>query len=124
MKQTEDKIQDILSQTYKILKLNDAEIKSSLNNISILQQLAISTELLKSFTEKEIDIVSNLKGGTDADKKTAANLIAKEHAGDQDFAGRAQDAVKKVLDNHIAYLKTRGDDQQKAEISKVLAEID
>jgi len=47
--------------------------------------------------------------------------IAQAHAADENFKVRMQSEIKKVIDEHIAYLKTCGDDGQKAEIAKVLA---
>jgi hypothetical protein len=74
--------------------------------------------------EEEVKTLNGLAEKSDEDKKVAMEQIAKAHAADEDFKSRAQAAAKKVLDEHIAYLKTRGDEGQKAEIAKILSEIE
>ncbi|MFA6376924.1 MAG: hypothetical protein WCX69_06010 [Candidatus Paceibacterota bacterium] len=117
-------IQRVLTRVYETLKFVSEETKNALNDLAAVQQLAVSAELLKSLTETEVATLnSELAAKSDEEKKALIEGIAKAHAADDDFKARAQVAAKKVLDDHIAYLKTRGDDAQKAEIAKILAEI-
>jgi|GEM_PF-963365 hypothetical protein len=118
-------IQRVLTRVYETLKFVSKETKSALNDLAAVQQLAVSTELLKSLTEAEVTVLNNeLTTKTDEEKKTLIERIAKAHATDEDFRARAQVAARKVLNDHITYLKTRGDDVQKTEIAKILAEIE
>jgi len=86
--------------------------------------MAVTTELIKSLTEAEVAALNNdLAAKSVEGKQAMIEEIAKAHASDEDFKTRAQAAIKKVLDDHIAFLKTRGDDAQKAQIAKTLAAI-
>jgi len=117
-------IQEALTMVYIILKFTEAEAKDALNDLAGVQQVAVATELVKVLNEEEVKTLNGLAEKSDEDKKVAMEQIAKAHAADEDFKSRAQAAAKKVLDEHIAYLKTRGDEGQKAEIAKILSEIE
>jgi hypothetical protein len=116
-------VENILMRVYKLLKFNSDEAKNALNGLAGTQQLAISAELLGSVTEDEVEVLNDAMQKNDGEKRIAIEQIAKAHENDGDFKFRARVAAKKVLDEHIAYLKTRGDEGQKAEIAKILAEI-
>jgi len=118
-----DNIKNILKRVYGILKFSEDEAKDSLSDLAGIQQVAVATELMKVLGEEEVKTLNGLAQKTDEERKAAMEQIAKAHAGDEGFKTAAQAAAKKVLDEHIAYLKTRGDEAQKAEIAKILAEI-
>ena len=118
-------VQSALTRVYETLKLTLDGIKGSLNDLAGVQRLAVFTELLKSLTEAEVATLNTeLSTKTDEEKKSLIESIARAHAADADFKARAQAAAKAVLDDHIAYLKTRGDETQKEVITKILAEIE
>jgi hypothetical protein len=95
-----------------------------LNDLAGVQQLAVSTELLKSLTENEVaSLNKDFAVKSEEERKKLIEEIAKAYVSDEDFKSRAQAAAKKVFDEHIAYLKTRGDDGQKQAIAKILSEI-
>lgn len=117
-------IQGALTRVYETLKFTPDEAKGALNDLAGLQQLAVSTELLKSLTESEVaSLNKDFAAKTEDERKAMVEQIAKAHGTDKNFMAAAQAAAKKVLDDHIAYLKTRGDDVQKEAIGKILAEI-
>ncbi len=116
-------IQEALKKVYGILKFSDKEAQDSLNDLAGIQQVAVATELVKVLTEDEVKTLNELAQKSDEEKKALMEQIAKAHAADEGFKAAAQAAAKKVIDEHAAYLKTRGDDAQKAEIAKILAEI-
>jgi hypothetical protein len=116
-------IEMILKRVYGILKFSEAEAKDALNDLAGIQQVAVATELVKVLTEDEVKTLNGLAQKTDSERKTAMEQVAKAHAADEGFKKAAAAAAKKVIDEHIAYLKTRGDEAQKAEIAKILAEI-
>ena len=116
-------IHNALTLVYEILKFSPDEIKNALNDLAGIQQVAVATELVKVLGEDEVKTLNDLAQKTDEEKKAAMEQIAKAHANDETFKTAAQVAAKKVLDEHITYLKTRGDESQKAEIAKILAEI-
>jgi len=116
-------VQEVLIKVYGILKFTETEAKDALNDLAGIQQVAVATEMVKVLTEDEVKTLNGLAQKTDEEKKAAMEQIAKMHAAEEGFKAAAQAAAKKVLDEHIAYLKTRGDEAQKAEIAKILAEI-
>jgi polyribonucleotide nucleotidyltransferase len=118
------KIQEALNKIYKILKFTEAETKDALSDLAGIQQVAVATELIKVLNADEVKTLNDLAQKTDEEKKAAMKQIAKAHENDEDFKSWAQAVAKKVIDDHIAYLKTRGDKDQKAEIAKILAEIE
>lgn len=122
--QDQKAIQGVLSRAYETLKFTPDEISGALNDLAGLQQLAVSTELLKSLTEAEVAALNkDFASKTEDERKAMIEQIAKAHATDENFKSRAQAAAKKVLDEHTAYLKTRGDGSQNQEISRILGEI-
>jgi hypothetical protein len=123
MDEKSQKINDTLVRVYEALKFTSEEVKGALNDLVGIQQIAVATELLKSLTESEVKTLNDLASKSDEEKKKTMEQIAQAHKDDKDFAGRARAAAKKVLDDHIAYLKTRGDEGQKEEIGKILAAI-
>jgi tRNA 2-selenouridine synthase SelU len=117
-------IQDVLTRVYGLLKFTPDEVKGSINDLASIQQVAISTELIKDLTESEVaDLNKDFESKSEAERKAAIEVVAKKRSANPEFLARVQAAAKKVLDEHIAYLKTRGDDGQKQEIAKILAEI-
>jgi hypothetical protein len=115
--------QSVLSRVYGILKFTADEAKDALGDLAGVQQVAVATELMKVLGENEVKTLNGLAEKSDEEKKAIMEQIAKSRAGDESFKTAAQAAAKKVLDDHIAYLKTRGDDNQKQAINKILAEI-
>lgn len=116
-------IQSALARVYEILEFTPDGATNALNDLAGIQQVAVATELVKVLTEDEVKTLNGLAQKSDEEKKAAMEQIAKAHAADENFKAASLSAAKKVLDEHIAYLKTRGDDAQKAEIAKILAEI-
>ena len=116
-------MQEALKKVYTILKFSEEEVKDALNDLAGIQQVAVATELVKVLTEDEVKTLNDLAQKSDAEKKAAMEQIAKAHAGDENFKKATAEAAKRVVDEHAAYLKTRGDEAQKAEIAKILSEI-
>lgn len=116
-------IQDALTRAYSILKFTEAETVDALGDLAGIQQVAVATELVRVLNEDEIKTLNGLTEKSEAKRKEAMEQIAKSRATDPDFKSNAQAAAKKVLDEHIVFLKTRGDDNQKQAINKILAEI-
>ncbi|HOI96993.1 MAG TPA: hypothetical protein PLA19_00645 [Candidatus Pacearchaeota archaeon] len=100
------------------------DIDATLKELAKIQQIAVSTAFLGVLTPEEIKAINDAAQKSSEEKKAIMEQIAKAHAGDENFKVRMQAEMKKVNDEHIAYLKTRGDDSQKAEIAKILAEIE
>jgi hypothetical protein len=122
--QDQKAIQNALTRVYEVLKFTADEAKGALNDLAGVQQLTVSTELLKSLTAAEVaELNKDFVTKSEEERKTMIEQIGKAHGADVEFMARAQAAAKKVLDDHIAYLKTRGDDGQKEAIGKILAEI-
>ncbi len=111
---------DTLSRVYQILEFSPEMIKTTLGELGAMQQIAIFTELVGVLTEKEADELNAAAEKSDEEKKAVMEKIAKARANDEGFKNAARAAAKKVIDEHIAYLKTRGDEAQKAEIAKIL----
>jgi hypothetical protein len=117
-------IKNALTAVYETLKFAPDEIDGALSDLAGVQQIAITTEVLKSLTETEVaELNKDFAVKPELERKAMIERIAKTHAAEDDFKARVQSAAKKVLDEHIAYLKTRGDDRQKEAIAKILAEI-
>ena len=116
-------IQEKLKMVYAVLKFSENEAKEALSDLAGIQQVAVATELVKVLTEDEVKTLNDLAQKPDEEKKAAMEQIAKAHAADEGFKAAAQAAAKKVIDEHAAYLKTRGDDSQKAEIAQILGVI-
>jgi hypothetical protein len=118
-------IKNVLVRVYEALKFTPDEINGALNDLAGIQQLAMATELLKSLTETEVaELNKDFAVKRELERKVMIERIAKTHASEDDFKARVQSAAKKVLNEHIAYLKTRGDGAQKEAIAKILAEIE
>ena len=120
----DQQIQDMLRHIYSILEFTPDGVKNTFNDLAAMQQMAVSTELVKVLTEDEVKTLNEAAQKSDHEKKIIIEQLTRAHSGDQEFVTRSEVAARKVLDDHIAYLRTRGDDAQKAEISKILAEIE
>lgn len=118
------KFKNAFDRIYRILKFSDKEAQDAINDLAAIQQVAVAAELVKALTKEEAAELSAAAQKSDEEKKAIMEKIAKAHAGDENFKNAAQAAAKKVIDEHIAYLKTRGDEAQKAEIAKILTEIE
>lgn len=114
-------ISDSLTKVYQILKFTPEEIKNALADLAGIQQIAVATELLKSLTEAEVSEINAVAQKSEEEKKAAMEKVAMAHKDDADFAARAKASAKRVVDEHVVYLKTRGDEGQKAQIAQVLA---
>ena len=122
--QNPSSIQELLTKVYGILKFAPDEIRGALNDLAGIQQIAVFNELLKSLTEGEVaQLKADFEAKSEDEKKTIIEGIAKAHSADPGFVAGVQAAAKRVLDEHVAYLKTRGDDGQKRQISQILEEI-
>ncbi|MCU0653461.1 MAG: hypothetical protein MUD10_04340 [Candidatus Pacebacteria bacterium] len=119
-----ENIQKSLKKVYSVLKFTDEEAESALGDLAALQQAAVANELLKTLTQEEADQIGAMDQKTDEERKAVMEQIAKTHAADKNFKQAAQAVAKQVLDEHIAYLKTRGDEGQKVEIAKILAGLE
>ncbi len=124
MAQTTSKVKDCLLRVYKILEFTSDDIVATLKELAKIQQAAVSTAFLEVLTAEEIKSINGAAQKSSEEKKAVMEQIAKAHASDENFKVRMQAEMKKVNDEHIAYLKTCGDDGQKAEIAKILAEIE
>ena len=115
------KIKDALGRVYGILKFSPEEIKKTVNNIAGLQQLAVAAAVAGDLSENEKAALGKDFMAKSADEKIEIiDQIFQARGDNKDFLAKAQAAAKKVIDEHVAYLKTRGDDAQKAEIAKIL----
>ena len=114
---------EAFNRIYEVLKFTSDEAKTAIADLAAIQQVAIATELMKVLTEDEIKIITDLAQKSVEEKKTAMEQIAANHKNDAGFTVKAREAAKKVLGEHIEYLKTRGDEAQRAEIAKILAGI-
>jgi hypothetical protein len=120
----QNKIQNALSRVYEVLKFKPDEVKTALNDLTGIQQMAVFNELLKDLDENEVATLNNdFSQKTDSEKNQMLEDLVKARQNDQEFKARVQAAAKKVLDDHITYLKSRGDDTQKQAISQILSEI-
>jgi hypothetical protein len=118
------KIKNALERVYGVLKFSPTETKETVNNIAELQQLAVAAELIGNLTESEkMSLGNDFMIKSEDEKIKIISQIFQGHGSNEDFLARAQAAAKKVLDDHIAYLKTRGDEAQKAEVAKIMAEV-
>jgi vacuolar-type H+-ATPase subunit H len=106
------------------LKFKPEEIKAALNDLTGIQQMAVFNELLKDLNENEIAALnSDFSQKTEPERNQMLEDLVKARRDNQEFKTRVQAAAKKVLDGHITYLKTRGDDNQKQIISQILSEV-
>ena len=121
MVQDTPKIKDCLASIYEILEFTSDEIAAAMKELAKIQQAAVSTAFLEALAPEEIRAINDAAQKSDDEKKLIMDQIAQAHAADENFKVRMQSEIKKVIDEHIAYLKTCGDDGQKAEIAKVLA---
>jgi len=121
MVQDTPKIKDCLARIYEILEFTSDEIAAAMKELAKIQQAAVSTAFLEALAPEEIRAINDAAQKSDDEKKLIMDQIAQAHAADENFKVRMQSEIKKVIDEHIAYLKTCGDDGQKAEIAKVLA---
>ncbi len=121
MVQDTPKIKDCLARIYEILEFTSDEIAAAMKELAKIQQVAVSTAFLEALAPEEIRAINDAAQKSDDEKKLIMDQIAQAHAADENFEVRMQSEIKKVIDEHIAYLKTCGDDGQKAEIAKVLA---
>jgi len=113
-----------LIRAYQILKFTPEEITEALGDLAGLQQLAAATELLKDLTEEEAkDLTTRFAALPEDEKKKEIEAIAQKRMANGDFKAKAQAAVGKVLADHVVYLKTRGDDTQKAQIAQELTGV-
>jgi len=122
--QDSEAIIDALTRAFEILKFAPDKIEAALNDIAGLQQMAVSTELLKVLSQGEVEALNKeFESKSDEEKKTMMEAIVKDHSSDPAFVTAAQTAAQKVFDEQIAYLKTLGDSSQQEAVAKVLAEI-
>jgi len=121
--QKEESFRDGLMRIYGILNFTPDEVKNAINDLAQIQQLRIMEELLKDMTAAEAAELSVLVSKSEEEKRVIIENIAKKHGTNEDFKTRVQAEAKKVQDDHVAYLKTRGDEKQKVEIAKIAAEI-
>ena len=115
--------QSILNKIYSILKFSDKEARGALNDLANIQQVAAATELFKVLTKEEIETLNGLAQKSSEERNAEMEKLVKNHVVDNNLQSSMQAAAKKAIDEHIAYLKTRGDDNQKKEIAKLLAQI-
>jgi hypothetical protein len=115
---------DSLMIVYGILKMTPDESKAAVVDLAGLQQLAVATVLLKDLSKEEVEELNKaIPSATDTEKQKTMQVIAQKRHGDAEFSAKVKTATDKVLADHIAYLKTRGDAGQKQEIGRILAEI-
>ena len=117
-------LKESLAKAYQILKFTPEEITEALGDLAGLQQLAVAAELLKDLSEEETkDLNTRFAAMPEDEKKKEIAAIAQKRQGSDEFKAKAKAAAEKVLADHVAYLKTRGDDAQKAQIAQALAGI-
>jgi len=115
---------DALTRAFEVLKFTPEKIETSLNDIAELQQMAISTEVIRVLSETEVAALNKeFESKSDEEKKSMMEAIIKTHSTDPVFAAAIQAEVKKVLDEQVAYLKTLGDSSQQKEVAQILAAI-
>jgi hypothetical protein len=119
-----ENIANILNRVCAILKFTPDESREAINNLAGVQQIAVASELVRVLSEEEIKTMGDLAQKTAEEKKAVMEQIAVAHADDPKFKSASEAATQMVLTDYITYLKTRGDEAQKAEIAKVLAEIE
>lgn len=90
----QQKIDSLLTKVYSILKFGPEEIKNSLNELAMIQQIAISGELAQCLTKEEAEELGGLASKSDEEKRAATERIAKFHARDENFKNAAQAAAK------------------------------
>jgi len=124
MVQDTSKIKDCLVRIYGILEFTSEEVAAAMEKLAKIQQAAVSAAFLESLTPEEVKSINDAAQKSDQEKKAIIEQITQGHAVNEDFKNRTQAEIKKVISEHTAYLKTRGDDRQKNEIAKILAEFD
>lgn len=117
----ENNIQQTLKKVYSILNFKEEEAEAAVKGLAGIQQMALLTELIKVLTDDEVNTINNLGEASDVEKRAVMDKIVKAHEGDAVFRAKAKEATKGVIKKYIAYLQTRGDDSQKAQISQALA---
>ena len=114
-----EKTKDSLLKIYQALNLTPKESQKNIEELAGVQQVAVLNELLKDLGASEIEAI-NKDSAAGANDELYKKII-ETHKNDPAFMAKAQAAAKRILDQHIAYLKTRGDDAQKAKIAEILA---
>jgi len=116
-------IEEVLKHAYSILGFSESEATSVLNGLAKAQQLAVAAELIDDMSADEAKAFGILMQGADDERKTLLDRFVKPRLVDEGFKSRMHAVTSKVLDEHVVYLKTRGDSNQKAAIAKLLAAL-
>lgn len=120
----QSKLKDSLTRVYQVLKFTSEEVAEAINNLAALQQLAVAAELFKDLSPEEAkSFDSKLSNLSEEQRKNEIMAIIRKRQENEQFKAKMKDAVERVTASHLAYLKTRGDDSQKAQIAQVLAGV-
>jgi hypothetical protein len=117
-------IQNTLEKAYHVLGFSLDETKKALSELAALQLLAATSELANDMAEDEAaEFGEKIAHADDEERQSMVKSLIDKRNGNVVFQEKIKAAAKKVLDDYAAYLKTRGDDSQKAQIAQILAEI-
>jgi hypothetical protein len=117
-------VSETLMRAYQVLKMTPQETQEALNGLAGLQHLALTSELLKDLTKDEVEELNKIAPtATDEEKQKQIQMIAQKRQSNAEFGARVKVAIEKVMRDHISYLRSRGDDRQKEEITRILDEI-
>lgn len=119
----QQKLNLALIQIYKTLGFTDQEIEKTFEDLTGIQQVATSNELLRILDKNEIESLNGLEQNSGPEMAAVLSRIVEKHQDNPEFSEKLQAAAKRVLDDHIAYLKSRGDDSQKSRIAQILAGV-
>ena len=117
----QQKINIALVQIYKVLQLTPEEIEKTFEDLAGIQQVAASTEILRVLDQNEVNELNGLEQIAGQERAAVLQKIIEKHKNDPGLSARIQASAANVLDEHIAFLQTRGNDEQKARIEQILA---
>jgi len=121
---TPEAVKEVFERAYRVLKFTPEEIQQTFDSLADLEQLLLMNVLLKSLNKEEIvSLNKNFADATEDGKKKIIEEIIDARKHDKNFMDQICTVAAKTANDHIIFLKGRGDDAQKQEVAKVMAEI-
>jgi len=118
------KIKDVLARAYQVLDFSADEIEQTTGDLLKTCQNEASAEMLKILTEDDIATLSDVAEKDNDEKAKAMQQITQNHKNDENCKNLVEGAFKKVIGEHIDYLKTCGTEEQSEAIAEILSELE
>jgi len=109
---------------YAVLSFTPEQIQKALGDLDGLRQLAVAKELAEDLAKEELGFLNELlANGSGRDLSKEMDAVLQKHQLSENFKLRARTAAETVLHDHIANLKTLGNDSQKQKLAAIFAEM-